>query len=321
MNPSGQSLSIQKRYEELYRRGEMSLSKNYSDKFPLLEHLLREEVTGKSVLDFGCGPGRLTLMLARWAREVYGVDFAAAGIEMARHLAEITGLANAHFSVGDVGWVAAQEQTYDVIILAGVLEHLDDPIAILRVMSGVLNPHGLMVVQTPNFLNFRGDVYNTLLHLLGLPMSLTDVWQFTHWQFEAWAPELGLELEKVVGGHYQLGFLDRVLEDFQHRVPAAARDAGEGARWQFERFFEWLAQRVKDNQLLMDALVGWEVLKPVPPSPPLPVRRPGNTDGPMWTAIESYLTYDGWREPYYSDVPPFCYLGASAVYLLRKLTR
>jgi len=32
---------LEERYQALYRSGEMSLSKNYSDKFPLLEHCLR----------------------------------------------------------------------------------------------------------------------------------------------------------------------------------------------------------------------------------------------------------------------------------------
>ncbi|MFZ1057707.1 MAG: class I SAM-dependent methyltransferase, partial [Candidatus Rokuibacteriota bacterium] len=56
---------IRERYRKLYSAGHLSLSKNYSDKFPLLEHVLKDAVRGRSVLDFGCGPGRLALMLAR----------------------------------------------------------------------------------------------------------------------------------------------------------------------------------------------------------------------------------------------------------------
>ena len=62
--------TIRERYETLYGAGHLSLSKNYSDKFPLLEHVLRDEVRGRTVLDFGCGPGRLALMLARSGRVV-----------------------------------------------------------------------------------------------------------------------------------------------------------------------------------------------------------------------------------------------------------
>ena len=51
---------------------------------------------------------------------------------------------------------------------------------------------------------------------------------------------------------------------------------------------------------------------------PLRATRPAGLDGALWASLERYLTYDGWREPYYSDVPPVCAFGASAVYFLRK---
>jgi len=309
---------IRERYQRLYAGGQLSLSKNYSDKFPLLEHVLKEAVSERRVLDFGCGPGRLALMLARYAREVHGVDYAGEGIELAEILARAAGLGNATFSEGDLAWLRAQGRRYDVIVLAGVLEHLEEPLDQLRALAGLLTPGGLLCVQTPSFANFRGDVYNTLGHLLGLPMSLTDLWQVTPRVMEEWAPRMGLRLERVVGGHYRLGFLDRVLEDFRQRVPAAARDAGQGAGWDWERFFAWLAERAEQNRALIDAWLAQQALKPVPPSPPLRAVRPAGVDDAMWAGLEGYLTYTGWREPWYSDVAPVCYYGASAIYCFRK---
>ena len=308
---------IRERYQKLYGAGHLSLSKNYSDKFPLLEHVLKDAVRGRIVLDFGCGPGRLALMLARHAREVHGVDYAGDGIELAGLLARAAGVENAAFSEGDLAWVTAQGRRYDVIVLAGVLEHLEQPLDQLRALAALLTPGGLLCVQCPSFANFRGDVYNTLGNLLGLPMSLTDLWQVTPKVMEEWAPAMGLRLEKVIGGHYRLGFLDRVLEDFRQRVPAAARDAGLGAGWNWERFFAWLAERVEQNRWLIDAWVAQGALKPVPPSPPLRAARADGVDDGMWAGLEEYLAYDGWREPWYSDVPPVCYYGASAIYFFR----
>jgi len=311
------SREIQAVYDELYAGGEMSLSRNYSDKFPLLEHLLAPEVRGRSVLDFGCGPGRLALMLARHAREVHGVDYSAPGVAMAGLLARAAGVTNASFAAGDLDAVVAEGRPWDVIVLAGVLEHLEQPLDQLRALAGLLNLGGLLCIQTPSFANFRGDVYNTLGSLLGLPMSLTDLWQVTPEVMERWAPAMGLHLERVVGGHYRLGFLDRVLEDFRQRVPAAARDASQGTGWNWERFFAWLAERAAQNGRLIDAWVALGALKPVPPSPPLPAARPDGVDDAMWAGLEEYLTYDGWREPWYSDAPPVCYHGASAIYFFR----
>ena len=309
---------LEERYQALYRSGEMSLSKNYSDKFPLLEHCLREAVRGKSVLDFGCGPGRLSLMLARWSARVHGMDFAPAGIELAGLLAQVTETRNVSFSVGDVSTLAAMDRTYEVAVLAGVLEHCPEPVRMLRSLCKVLTPDGLLVVQSPSFANFRGDAYNTLLNLLKLPMSLTDLFQVTPRHIASWAQELDLTLERVVGGHYALGYLERVLDDFRQRIPAAARDAGVSEQCRFDQFFSWMQDRIEENRLLIEHAARLGLLKPVPPSAPLSAKRPPKIDNGLWTSVSTYLTYDGWREPYYSDTSPWCYLGASATYLLRK---
>ena len=311
------SADVRAVYDELYGSGEMSLSRNYSDKFPLLEHVLAPEVRDRTVLDFGCGPGRLTLMLARHARQVHGVDYSAPGVAMATLLARVASVGNATFACGDLAAVLAEDRRWDVIVLAGVLEHLEQPREQLGALGARLTPGGLLCLQTPSFANFRGDVYNTLGRLLALPMSLTDLWQVTPPAMRGIAADIGLELERVVGGHYRFAFLERVLEDFRQRVPAAARDGGQGEGWQWERFFDWIAERVEDNRGLVDAWVAQGALKPVPPPAPLAATRPEGLDDALWSALETYLTYDGWREPWYSDAAPVCHYGASAVYLLR----
>lgn len=309
---------IWERYQKLYASGHLSLSKNYSDKYPLLDYLLQDFVRQRTVLDFGCGPGRLTLMLARYAREVHGVDYVDEGVDLARFLARAAGFPNVRFFRGDLEWVTAQGRSYEVIVLAGVLEHIEQPLAQLGALTRLLEPGGLICIQSPSFANFRGDVYNTLRVLIGLPMSLTDLWQVTPKSLEEAAPNLGLRLEKVVGGHYRLAFLDRVVEDLRHRVPAAARDAGEGEKWDFEGFYAWLSERAQQNRWLVDAWVALGMLKPIPACSRLPAMRPEGIDDATWASLEEYLTYDGWREPWYSDVPPVCHYGGSAVYFLRK---
>jgi len=215
-----------------------------------------------------------------------------------------------------VGSLERQEIRYRV--LAGVLEHLEQPQEQLLGLGRLLTPGGLCCVQSPSFANFRGDIYNTLGHLLGLPMTLTDLWQVTPGAMEAAAGAIGLRLDMVAGGHYRLAFLDGVLEDFRRRVPNAARDAGLGARWNWERFFAWIAERAEQNRLMVDAWVTQGALKPVPGAAPLQATRPPGVDDGMWATLEQYLSYDGWREPWYSDVFPVCYYGASAIYFFRK---
>jgi hypothetical protein len=68
----------------------------------------------------------------------------------------------------------------------------------------------------------------------------------------------------------------------------------------------------------VDGWVAQGALRPVPAPAPLRATRPAGLDDALWSALATYLTYDGWREPWYSDVPPVCHYGASAVYLLRS---
>jgi SAM-dependent methyltransferase len=310
--------SIRAQYQALYGDGQLSLSRNYSDKFPLLEHLLAGEVRGRDVLDFGCGPGRLSLMLARHARSVHGVDYAGEGIELAGTLARAAGVSNVTFEEGELARVLASGRRYDVIVLAGVVEHLERPVEQLGALAGRLSPGGLLCVQCPSFQNFRGDVYNTLGTLLGLPMSLTDIRQVTPAFVADAAPRIGVTLETIVGGHYRLAFLERVLDDFRQRVPNAARDAKQGDDWQWNRFFAWLAGRIQENHGLVDRWVETGLLKRVPETAPLAATRPAGMDDETWRPLEQYLGYTGWREPWYSDTPPVSHMGASAIYLLRR---
>jgi cyclopropane fatty-acyl-phospholipid synthase-like methyltransferase len=312
--------SIREQYQALYGQGQLSLSKNYSDKFPLLEHLLADESRGRDVLDFGCGPGRLSLMLARHARTVHGVDYAGEGIELAATLAQASATENVTFEEGDLDRVLASGRRYHVIVLAGVVEHLERPVEQLGALAALLHPGGVLCVQCPSFQNFRGDVYNTLGNLLALPMTLTDIWQVTPAFMQAAAPKMGVTLEKIAGGHYRFAFLERVLEDFRQRVPNAARDAKLGSDWQWDRFFQWIAERVEQNRLLVDGWVAAGMLKRVPPSAPLRAVRPQGVDDATWKPLEQYLTYDGWREPWYADQAPVSHMGASAIYFFRRAT-
>src|SRR5690349_24211174 len=90
---------------------------------------------GLDVLDVGCGPGTITVDLARRIApgRVVGLDVAAAPLAEARELAERSGV-DVAFEVGDVYALAAADDSYDVVHAHQVLQHLTDPVAALREM-------------------------------------------------------------------------------------------------------------------------------------------------------------------------------------------
>ena len=75
-------------------------------------YLLPSLSPGLRLLDFGCGPGTITLGLAALVRpgEVHGVDLEESKIEMARAAAEAGGHDNTAFHVGNVYRVALRRR-------------------------------------------------------------------------------------------------------------------------------------------------------------------------------------------------------------------
>ncbi len=116
-------------------------------------HLLPHLRTGQRVLDVGCGPGTITLDLARLVTpgEVVGIDSAAEIITAAEHARAEGGVDNASYAAGDVYRLEFDDGTFDVVHAHQVLQHLTDPVAALREMRRVLRPGGLLAVRDSDY--------------------------------------------------------------------------------------------------------------------------------------------------------------------------
>ncbi|MDO8108549.1 class I SAM-dependent methyltransferase [Isoptericola sp. b441] len=102
---------------------------------------------GSRVLDVGCATGYLAQALAARGCTVSGVEMDPAAAEIARPLLDrlvVGNLAELDL-VAELG--AGQ---FDVVVLGDVLEHLEQPEAVLRSMVPLLAPGGSFVISTPN---------------------------------------------------------------------------------------------------------------------------------------------------------------------------
>lgn len=113
----------------------------------------RDGLDGLRVLDAGCGTGHTVVRLARDfpGVQVTGMDLSEASLEVARERARREGVGGRiRFCHGSIEAPTAQGP-FDYIICAGVLHHLQDPLAGARRLAGLLAARGgmgLMVYAT-----------------------------------------------------------------------------------------------------------------------------------------------------------------------------
>lgn len=117
-------------------------------------HLAPRLEPGQRLLDVGCGPGTITVDLARRLApgDVVGVDAAPDVIERAAVLLDQPGAPpNCRFAVDDVYELDAPDDSFDIVHAHQVLQHLTDPVAALREMRRALRPGGVLAVRDADY--------------------------------------------------------------------------------------------------------------------------------------------------------------------------
>jgi 2-polyprenyl-3-methyl-5-hydroxy-6-metoxy-1,4-benzoquinol methylase len=127
---------------------------------PGTSHNFMVELIGsnKRVLDVGCDTGYLGTVLSALGGTVCGFEVdPVTAAEAANHLARV--------EVGDLERTDLVELfgagNFDVVVFGDVLEHLRDPLPILRQARPLLAPGGSVIISTPNIAH--GDIRLALL--------------------------------------------------------------------------------------------------------------------------------------------------------------
>jgi len=131
-----------------------------------LEHrtryaLARAFAEGQRVLDVGTGSGYGAAMLAEVAERVVGTDVSSEAVAYAANVFERPNLTflEGDFCAGDFAdrVRGVHSEPFGLAVCFEVLEHIEEPVKLLRAVRTLLAPDGLLLVSTPN-IDFPYDV-------------------------------------------------------------------------------------------------------------------------------------------------------------------
>lgn len=96
------------------------------------------------MLDVGCGGGRFLYRMKRIGWQVEGVDFDAAATS------KVQSKYGFPVHTGDLRDICLAANSYDLIVMSHSIEHVCDPVSLLREAQRLLKQGGRLVIVTPN---------------------------------------------------------------------------------------------------------------------------------------------------------------------------
>ena len=107
-----------------------------------VEDWIRTRCNGKRILDYCCGNGEDALFAAEHGATAVGIDLSEVSIMNCKRAAAGKGLSDrVTFQVMDAERLEFEDNSFDLVVVCGVLHHLDFPAAMAEI-SRVLKPDG-----------------------------------------------------------------------------------------------------------------------------------------------------------------------------------
>jgi 2-polyprenyl-6-hydroxyphenyl methylase / 3-demethylubiquinone-9 3-methyltransferase len=163
------------------------------------------QLTGKKVVDIGCGGGILAESMAARGANVTGVDLSEKALGVARlHLYESG-------QTVDYRLISAEDMSreapgsFDVVTCMEMLEHVPDPASTIRACAGLVKPGGHVFFSTLN-----RNIKSYLMAVVGAEYILNLLPKGTHEyakfikpsELSRYVREAGLDVEELIGMNY-----------------------------------------------------------------------------------------------------------------------
>jgi len=163
-------------------------------------------LTGKRVLDVGCGGGILAESMARRGADVLGIDMGLAPLSVGRLHAEQNNVAGIEYRQIPVEELAEQmPEQFDVVTCMEMLEHVPDPSSIVRACMRLVKPNGHVFFSTINRnpKSYLFAIIGAEYVLRMLPRGTHDYKKFIRpSELVGFARDANLTLQEMTGLHF-----------------------------------------------------------------------------------------------------------------------
>ena len=145
------------------------------------------------LLDIGCGQGHITdrIKEAFPNYEIHGLDHSISAIDYAN-----SSFRHIDFIVADAYHPPFENESFDVIVLNNIWEHVPDPLNLLKSVSRVVKPLGSLIISTPSRYRFL-NLFRVCLGKSVRFVSKTHVTEYTVGQIEEQLRFGGYEMREV----------------------------------------------------------------------------------------------------------------------------
>ena len=162
-------------------------------------------ISGKKVLDVGCGGGILAESMAVAGAQAKGIDLSEKALKVADLHSLESGVQVQYEYISAEDLAKKEAGQYDVVTCMGMLEHVPDPLSIIKSCATLVKPGGKVFFST---LNRNPKSY--LFAIIGaeyllriLPKGTHDYKKFIKpSELNEFIREAGLELNELIGLSY-----------------------------------------------------------------------------------------------------------------------
>lgn len=199
---------IQKTYNDKnYFSSYLENYKEFVKVFDQMLNLIEKHKTPGRILDIGCGVGLLLYLAKKRGWEASGIEISKFASNFAKNKLKLNVINSDNLDT-------FQDNFFDVIVVNHVLEHIENPLVILRQIKKKLNINGILFIGVPNieglFPRFQKENWPSL-------QPLAHIYQFSPKTLKLLLQKIRFEPIRIITINRRFKYKPKILNLFLNK--------------------------------------------------------------------------------------------------------